>query len=156
MIVTRDDENAAVWRATISIAVFKRVAGSVDAGPFSVPDSEYAIDGLQWVGFDLLRAEYRGAREFFIDRRQKLDIAFLQILLGTPEFHVVGGQRRAAVTTDKSGAIKPGGTIHSSLHQRYLDQRLRPGEKDAAGLPPVSVHQFVVVEREFGLPYRAC
>ena len=78
VIVTRDDQHATMWRAAVRIAVLKRVAGAINARTLAVPDAEYAIDSLVRIGFYLLRAEYCGRGEVFVNGRQEFDIVFVE------------------------------------------------------------------------------
>ena len=88
MIVAGDDENAAVRRAAVSVAMLQRVARAIDAGPFAVPDTEHTVDGSLSIGLDLLRTENSGRSQVLVDRRQELDVVFLEETFCAPQLLV--------------------------------------------------------------------
>ena len=126
--------------------MLKRVARAIDPRSFSVPDTEYAVDGLVRVRFYLLGAEYRGGREIFVDRREKFDIALGEERFRTPEFEVDHAERRATITADKARGIEPGGNVHRALHQPDSNQCLGTSEEDSPGFAAITVDKFVVIE----------
>ena len=93
MIIAGNNQYAAMWRATVSIAVFKTVSGPVYTRALAIPNAEDTIDLFVRIAFNLLRTQYCGCREFFIDRRQKTNITFFQETGSSPELCVIRCER---------------------------------------------------------------
>ena len=147
VVVAGDDEHAAVRRTAVCIAVLQRVACAIDAGPFAVPDAEYAIDVTVRIGLDLLRAEHRRRGEVFVHGRQEFDFALVEEALRAPDLLVQPAERRSAVAADETGGIESGGLVQRPLHQRNADERLSARQEYATGLAAIAIVEFVVVER---------
>ncbi len=116
MVVAGDDEDAAVRRCAVGVAVLERVAGAVDARPLAVPHREDALGGPLGVGLDTLSAEHRRRRELLVDRRQELDAGAIEALGGLPRLLVDHAERRAAVAADESPRRDAGGGVAVALH----------------------------------------
>jgi hypothetical protein len=127
--------------------VFQAVTGAIDARTFAVPDAEHAIHLLVRIRFNLLCTEYGRSCKFLVDRREKGDVALFEKLAGAPKFGVVGGKRRTAVAADEARGVEAGRAIHGSLHQGNSHQCLGAGQKYASRFPPVTVIEFIVVQR---------
>src|SRR5258708_37277570 len=97
MIVACYVQHAAMRRGSVGVAVLQRIAGSIDAGAFAVPEAEDAIDLAFRMTLDLLRAQHRGRREVFVDGRKKFNVSLLQEFLGAPKLEIDATQRRTAI-----------------------------------------------------------
>jgi hypothetical protein len=148
MIVAGDDKNAAIWRRAISVSVFQRIAGAVDARAFSIPHRKDAIDKSIVFQFDLLRAKDCGSRKIFVDRRQEFDLFLFQEYGGAPHRLIDAAERRSPVAGDKSGRVEVVGAIQAALVQHDRDKRLTAGKEDPAVFPAVPVVKFVIVEAD--------
>jgi hypothetical protein len=133
VIVTGDDEHAAVRRRPIGVAVLQRVAGPVDPGTLAVPHPENALRSLVRVGLDLLRAQHRCRRKVLVHRRQELDALILDQLLGAPELQVDAAERRAAIAGDEAGGLEPVGLVAACLIDCNTHQRLGSGDEYGPG-----------------------
>ncbi len=81
MIVTQDQQDAAMVRRTRRISVAQRIARSVNAGPFSVPHGKDTVVLPLGVHTDLLGAHYSRGRQVLVDGGQEGDVVFGQELL---------------------------------------------------------------------------
>src|SRR6202171_5809406 len=131
---------------SVGVAVFQRVAGSIDTGALAVPEAEYAIDLALWIGLDLLRSQHRRRREVFVDRREKLNVSPLEEIFGAPKLHVDAAQRRTAIARNESGAIDPVGDVPIALIEQDAHQRLSAREEHASGLPRIAVLKRIIVQ----------
>ena len=93
MVVTGDHQHAAMRRGAIGVAVLERIAGSIDAGSFAVPEPEHAIDLAIGLRLHLLRAEHRGGGEVLVDRGEEFDAVPLQPLLDAPQLEIDAAER---------------------------------------------------------------
>ena len=123
------------------------IACAVDAGSLAIPDAEHAVDGLVRIGFDLLRAEEGGRGEVFVDGRQEFDRIRVEKRFCAPQFLVDGAERRAAIAADEAGRVQSRSAIDRALHQRYPHEGLGTGQEYAPRLAPVTIEEFVIVER---------
>ena len=116
VIVAGNNENTTARRTAISIAVLECIAGTIHARSLAVPDAKHTVEGLVGIRFNLLCAEYRGRREVFVYRGQKLDVVLGKKLFGPPQLLIVGAERGAPVTGDKTRRVQPGRAVHRPLH----------------------------------------
>jgi len=65
----------------------------------------------------------------------ELDVVAVEMLLRAPQRLVEPPSGRAAVTGDEAGGVEAGSCVALALQQHQADQRLRPGEEDAARAP---------------------
>ncbi len=150
VIVAGDDEDAAVRRGAVGVAVLERVAGAVDAGALAVPHREDAFGGSLGIRLDALRAEHSRRGELFVDRGQELDAGRVEPLRGLPRLLVDHAERRAAVAADEPARPDAGRRVARALHESKTDQRLRPGEENGAGAGAEVVGEGVVGADERG------
>src|SRR5262249_47169415 len=139
MIVAGDDQNAAMGRGAIGIAVLECIAGAIDARSLAVPEAEHALDLTPRTGLDLLRAEHRSSGEVLVDRGQKFDAALLEEALGAPQLEIDAAERRAAIAGHEASGVEAVRAIALLLLEQHAHQRLRPGEQHAAGCPRVAI-----------------
>ena len=144
VIVSRDDEHAAVRRRAVRVAVLERIARAIDARPLAVPEREDAGDGAGGVAFDLLRSQDRGGREFFVDRWKEADALGLEQRRGAPHLLIDRAERRAAIPADIAGGLEAARAIERALHQRQPHEGLRPGEEDLAARRAEIVRESIV------------
>ena len=74
MVVAGERERAALGRGPGEIGVAQGVAGSIDAGPFAVPDPEHPLDCGAGEARDVLRSPDGGRRELLIQAGAKDDV----------------------------------------------------------------------------------
>ena len=146
VVVTGNDEHAAVRRAAVGVTVLERIARAVDTRPLAVPHREHAIDSLLRIGLDLLRTEHGGGREVLVDGGQELDVVLVEKRFGAPEFLVDCAERRPPVPRYESGGVQSRRPVQRALHERDADQRLGACQEHAPGLAPVAIDELVVVE----------
>ena len=139
VVVASDHQHAAVPRAAGGVAVAKRVAGAVDAGPLAVPDGEDAVVRSALEQVELLAAPDRGRRQVLVDAGLEMDVLFLQEAPRLPKRLVVAAERRAAIAGDETRRVEARRRIAPALHQRQADQGLDAGQIDAAGFEGVLV-----------------
>ena len=144
MVVAGDDEDAAVRRRAVGVAVLERVAGAVDAGALAVPHREDAVGRPLGVGLDSLRAEHRGRGELLVDRGKEAHAGRIELLRRLPRLLVDHAERRAAVAADEALRSDARGGVARALHQRQADQRLRAGQEDDAAVGAEVVGERVV------------
>ncbi len=97
VVVARNRQHAAVRRGTGPIGMPQCVGRTVDAGPFAVPDAEYAIDFGARKQPDLLAAPYRGCGKVHVEAGLEADIMLLKEAPRLPERVVVAAEWRAAI-----------------------------------------------------------
>ena len=132
MVVAGDDEDAAVRRRAVGVAVLERVAGAVDAGTLAVPHREDALGGALGIRLDALRAEHCGRAELLVDRGKKAHARSVEQLLRLPRLLVDHAERRAAIAAQKAPRCDARGNVARVLHQEQPHERLRAGEKHGA------------------------
>jgi hypothetical protein len=143
VVVSRDDEDAAMRRRAVGVAMFQRVTGPVDAGPLAVPEAEHANDRAVRIGLHLLRAEDGGRREILVDRRQEFDTRLFRQLAGAPHLQVDGAERRAAIAGNEAARVQSGGAIAARLVENDAHQCLRAGQEDTTAFQRVAVAQVI-------------
>jgi len=154
MVVAGNHQNAAMRRGPIGVAVFQRVARSIDAGSLAVPQREHALHPSIRLGLHLLRAQHRGCGEIFVNRRQELDAVCLQPRLDTPKLEINACKRRAAIAGDEAGGVEPRRAIASCLIEQDADDGLRSRQEDAAVFAVVAIGQLIGVEGGNGVHRR--
>src|SRR5690606_15390876 len=102
--------------------MLEHVHAAVYARPFPVPNRKYAIVRGVRVQVDLLRAPAGSCCQVFVDARLEDDIVLFEVLPRLPQSLVVGTQRRATVTRNKSRGIQTGSRIARLLHERKAYQ----------------------------------
>ena len=73
-----------MFRGAVIIQMFKYISATVNAGPFAIPKTKYAIVFCVACKVNLLRPPNGCCRQFFIDARDKFDIVRIQIGGGFP------------------------------------------------------------------------
>src|SRR5476649_1708251 len=124
MVVTGQDQYAAVLGGTGIVGVLEDVAAAVDAGALAVPDAENAVVFGAVIKMDLLGAPKGGRREVLVEAGLEFDVALLDELLGLPERLVEAAERGAAIAGDIAAGIEAGRQIPLPLHHRQPHQRL--------------------------------
>lgn len=84
MVISGDNQHAAMRRRAIGIAVFQRVAGTVNTRAFAVPQAKYTIDLFVRMCFHLLRSKDSRGSQFFIHCRKKLNVVLFEQIGHTP------------------------------------------------------------------------
>ena len=133
MVVTGEDEHAAVLGRARGIAVPEHVAAAVDAGALAVPDTDHAIIFGAGRQIELLRAPDRGRREVLVHAGLKLDVVLFEVFSRGEQLLVVAAQGRTAVAGDEACGIQARGAVAPDLRHRQADQRLDTGQKYVAG-----------------------
>ena len=121
------------------IGVAQRVARPVDAGPFSVPDAEDAIDHCAGKARQVLGAPDRGRRKVLVEAGAEDDVVLLEDCAGAPEFNVEAAERRAAIAGNIAAGVEAGRLVAQALLDRQAHQRLHAGHIEPAlgGRPAV-------------------
>ena len=139
MVITKDDEDTAITRRSLTVAMLNGIARPIDARTLAVPERKDACDlGLrqQW---HLLRTPNRGGREIFIDARLEVDARGAQPIAFPPELHVKPAQGRPSVTADEACGIEACRRIATALLKQQPDQCLGTAEKHRATFTNVAV-----------------
>ena len=132
MVISRDQQHAAVSGRARRVGVLEDVARAIHAGTFAVPDTEYTVVLGTFKQANLLRAPDGGGSEFFIHAGREEDVILLEIFFGFPQRLVVAAQRRAAVAGNEARSVQPCGKITLPLDHRQSHQRLRAVHEGAA------------------------
>jgi hypothetical protein len=144
VIITRDQQYAAVSRATREIQMLEDIAAAIDARPFSVPKRKHA--GV--VGFtdqmELLRPPYGGSRHLLVDSGLKLDVVDVKMPLRFPERLVKSTERRTSISGYESRGIQTCSEITPTLDQQEADDRLDTGQVD-----PAVIGRVLLVQTDF-------
>ena len=149
VIVAGDDEDAAMRRRAVGIAVLERVAGTVDARPLAVPEPEDALDLAVRIGLDLLRSQNGGRGEVLVDRRQELDAEIRCQVAGPPHLQIERAERRAAIAGNEPGGLQPGCAVAARLVERGADKCLRAGQENTAVFLCVAIRKRIGRERDY-------
>ena len=139
MVITKDDEDAAIPGRSLTVAMLNGIARPIDARTLAVPERKDACDlGLrqQW---RLLRAPDGGGREIFIDARLEVNARGAQPIAFSPELHVKAAQGRPSVTADEARGVEACRRIATPLLKQQPDQCLGATEKHRATFANVAV-----------------
>ena len=147
VVVPADDENPALGRRAIDVAMLQRVARAVHAGPLAVPQGEHAIDRALRVQRHALHAQAGGGGQVFVDGGQEFDVGRFEELLRLPQLLVHHAQRRAAVTGDEAGGVQAGALVELLLRQQQPHEGLRAGQEDGAAVGGEVVAELVGTQR---------
>ena len=84
MVVSGENEHAAVFRCSGGIGVLEYVAAPVHARPLAVPQGKHAVVFRVRVQIDLLRAPDRRRGEILVHAGLKADVEFLEMRFRAP------------------------------------------------------------------------
>ena len=141
VVVTSQQQHAAMGRNARGIAVLEDVAGAVDARALAVPHGEYAVVLGAGKQIGLLAAPDRRRRQFLVEARLEMDGVLLEEIARVPEALVQHAKRRAAVAGDKATGIQVLSLVALMLQHGQAGQRLGAGEVQMSGCEPVLVIQ---------------
>ncbi|MCY1399344.1 hypothetical protein D9M71_143960 [compost metagenome] len=97
VVVTGQQQDAAVGRYAGGVAVFEDVAAAIHTRALAVPHGEHAVVAGTGEQAGLLAAPTGGGGQFFVDAGLEVDVVFLEEGLGFPQALVEVAEGRAAV-----------------------------------------------------------
>jgi hypothetical protein len=143
-IIAGQDENAAVFRRAVVVALAHGVEALVESGALAVPHRTHAVVIGVVVIVNLLRPPDRGRGHVFIGCGPEPNVVFLDLISSTPQFDIHYGHWRTAVTGNKPGRIESRGEVPTPLNHQHSKNRLRAGQVDAA-----FVERIFIVQRNW-------
>ena len=143
VVVTGENQDAAMLGRAGEVAVAEHVAAAVDARALAVPHAEDAVVLVVAEQVELLGAPDGGGGEVFVDPRLELDLVLVEVLPGGRHGQVEPAQGRAAIAGDVAGGVEPGRRVALALHDRQAGQRLH-----AIEVNPALVCGVFVVQRD--------
>ena len=157
MIVSGEDQHAAIGCGTRIAPVLQRVARTVHARTLAVPDAENTVISRIAEQADLLRTPNGGGAEILVDPRLEMDVMLFEQFGHLIERDVVSTERRPGVTRYEARSIEPCVDIALALHQRQADKRLRSRQEHAPRTLDVPVFEPILqIDTCFGHDAAAC
>ena len=151
VVVTRQQQHAALGRHTRRIRMLEHVAGTVDARPLAVPHGEHAVVPGTGEQVGLLAAPHRGGGQLFVDARLEVDGVLLEVVAGFPEALVQPAQGRAAIAGNEAAGVQATCLVALMLEHRQTGQGLGTGEVQVPGGKAVLVVQTDLGQRHGAL-----
>ena len=151
VVVTGDQQHAAVFGCAGRIGVLEHVAGTIDAWPLAIPDAEHAVVFGAGKQTDLLRSPHGGRSQFFIYAGRKKDVLILQKFFRLPQRLIVTTERRSTIAGNESRRVQAGGEIALALDHRQAHQCLRAGQVNTT-----MVQQVFVIKGDGGIRRHDC
>ncbi len=149
MVVPGKHQGGAVLSRAGHVGVAQDITGTIDSGSLAVPDSDHPIDLCVSDGLKNLAAHHSGGRQVFVHARMKVDLVFLEQLLGSSERQVIAAQRRAFIAGNEGSGVETGAAIAAHLVHRQPDEGLNAREVNTATLDRIFVGEA------HGLMYRS-
>ena len=146
VVVSGDDQDPAMGRRPIGIAVFERIPRAVHPRSLAIPQTEHRLACLVRIGFHLLRANHLGRPELLVHGRKERHARFRDQICVAGDLKVNPSDRGTAVARDKSARIQPLCTVATCLIQRHSHNRLCSGHEHAAICFRVAVGQRIVAQ----------
>ena len=129
MVIAGQQEDSTMGGGACEVAVLDDVTRAVNARSLGVPHGKDAVV----IGADrhvqLLRAQYGGRREIFVDARLETDVVPFEKGLGLPKLLVDQAERRSAVTGYKAAGIQPRSIIGRRTRACVPVRKTRPDSK---------------------------
>ena len=141
VVVTGQQQHAAMGRNARGIAVLEDVTGAVDARALAVPHGKHAVVFGAGKQVGLLAAPDCRRRQFLVEAGLKMDGVLLEEIARVPEALVQHAQWRAAVAGDEATGIQVLSLVALMLQHGQAGQRLGAGEVQMSGCEPVLVIQ---------------
>ena len=132
MIVSAQQQRAAVFVRPLEIRRLDRLAGTLDADALGIPQREHAIDARLAIPAELLRAAQAGRGELLVEAGLEADIMLGEDRFIGPQLRIERGDRRAAIAGDIAGRVQPRCLVPPRLVEQQTDDALQCGEHDAA------------------------
>ncbi len=154
MIIAHKHQHTAIGRRSRQIGVAENIAGTINAGPFAIPQGKHAIIKPLAAHFRLLGSPDSGSGQIFIQPGFKFDIAWCQIGGCTFKLLVNAAHRRSAIAGNVTGGIKAFELVAFMLHQAKAYQGLRSAHVSAGTLQIVFVIKTDVCKLHFNTPGR--
>jgi len=139
VVVTGEQQHAAMGCCAGQIAVFENVAGPVHARPLAVPHGEDALLLRVRKQVELLGAPDCGGGEVFVDGGAEDDVVAFEEALCARHLLVDGAQRGSAVAGHIGGRVEPCSLVALALHHRQAHQRLGAVQVNTPGFERVFV-----------------
>jgi hypothetical protein len=143
-IIARQDENAAVFRRAVVVALAHGVEALVESGSLAVPHRRHAVVIGVVVVVNLLRPPDRGRGHVLIGCGPEPNVVLLYLICGTPQLDIHYGHRRSAVAGNEPGRIETRGQVPTPLNHQHSENCLRAGQVDAA-----FVERIFIVQRNW-------
>src|SRR3984893_9511514 len=147
VVVAHEREHPAIFRSAGEIRVSEHVAGAIDPRALAVPEAEHAVELALPAQLRLLRSPQRRGSDVLVDAGLKSDVIAIELALRPDELLVERAQRRAAVARHIARGVETCTPVALLLHHAEPDQRLKPGDEDAALAEIVLVFKGDVIER---------
>ncbi len=130
MIISHQDQDAAVGAGACKIAVPKRITRPIHPWTLGVPHRENPVVKAVASPSRLLGSPDRRRCKVLINGGQKLDVAGFKLGLGQCQLLIQCAQRRASISGHVPCCAHAGPTIYIALHHGQTHQRLYPGHEN--------------------------
>ena len=145
MVVTGQQQHAALLGNPGRVAVLEHVATAIHPRPLAVPHGKHTVVTRTGEQVGLLAAPHGGSAQLLVDAGLEVDVVVLEVVPGVPQALVQVAQGRTPITGNKAGGIQAKGGITLLLQHGQAGQGLGTGEVQMA-----RGYTVLVVQTDFG------
>ncbi len=132
-VVADHRDRAAERRRAGEVAVPDGVGRPVEAGVLAEPEAGDAVVAPAVELAEQLGAGHRGGGQLLVDAGREDDAGVVEEGRRPVQLEVEAAERRPLVAADEDAGVEAAGPVEAALVDRQADERLDPGQQDAAG-----------------------